>query len=990
MCAHDLLVDLDDDWVVEARREHRERVGHLLAVLGDTAEAAGDLDGAVAHARRRLELDPVSEDAARVLMRRLAEGGDRAAAVAAYEAFRGSLARELGMAPSAQTRALAEELRAEPRAPGGEASAPPLPPALIQGEHAPLVGRDGPLATLRGVWRRASTGPAAFVMVHGEAGSGKTRLLIELAEEARAGGATVLAGRCTDDGALAFAPFTEALRPVVAGSTGSLPPWVLGELARLLPELEPDARSPEGEPQDARHRLFEAVAAAIGQAARQAPVLLIVEDLHAGDRATLGMLAHVIRTLAAAPLLVAGSGRDEGVGGNPALHALLGDLRRERRLEQVALAGLSAEQTGALAGAWLGAPASHQLATAVHGRTGGNPFFVEELVRHLVESHPGGSIETLVGAAGAEVPEGVRSVIDLRLAHLPEPAGQAIRLAAVAGQDFALTDIAAAGETSADSLADALDAAVAAGLIDEAAAAGDYRFAHALVREGILAGMTGTRRALLHRRVAEALDALPGDRRLPEQARHLLDARPLVDGATAAASALRAAEQATRALAYEDAAELLALAAAGDLGDRDPLRAEVLLALADAHQRMGDAPAAGRCLEEAAGLARALGSGELLGRAALGAAGLTVSVGPVREPVRALLEEALAAVAEDSPLRPRLLARLAIEVYYAPPATLRERLSDEAVHSGRRVGGRALLEALGARHVALWTPDHTEERLAIASELVAAAQASGDREAELQGVNWRVADLFELGDIEGVHVAIADHARLAAELRLLAYDWYVPMWKAALALLANRLEEAEQLSEEGARIGRRAQDDNAELLFEVQRNGIDGAAGRMGKEEYERMRSRAESSPAGGAWRAALLAGRLVRGETDGAARALPAEVTAFASAPLDANWLYTGTSLGLLAAHLGDARAAAELYPRLSPYGHRVVTAGRGCVCAGSASLALGLLATTLGDRAAARAHLEDAVRRNDALGAVAYSAAARHALGGGMTLPDGLLGRF
>ena len=434
LCAHDLLVDLDDDWVVEARREHRERVGHLLAVLGDRAEAAGDLDGAVAHARRRLELDPVSEDAARVLMGRLAEGGDRAAAVAAYEAFRRSLARELGMAPSAQTRALVEELRAEPRAPGGEVSAPPLPSALIQGAHAPLVGRDAPLATLRSVWRRASTGPAAFVLVHGEAGSGKTRLLIELADEARAGGATVLAGRCTDDGALAFAPFTEALRPVVAGPTGALPPWVRGELARLLPELEPDARAPEGEPQDARHRLFEAVAAAIGHAARQAPVLLIVEDLHAGDRATLGMLAHVIRTLAAAPLLVAGSRRDEGAAGDPALHALLGDLRRERRLEQVALAGLSEEQTGALAGAWLEAPASRELATAVHGRTGGNPFFVEELVRHLVESHPGGSIETLVGAAAAEVPEGVRSVIDLRLAHLPEPAGQAIRLAAVAGR----------------------------------------------------------------------------------------------------------------------------------------------------------------------------------------------------------------------------------------------------------------------------------------------------------------------------------------------------------------------------------------------------------------------------------------------------------------------------------------------------------------------------------------------------------------------------
>ena len=488
------------------------------------------------------------------------------------------------------------------------------------------------------------------------------------------------------------------------------------------------------------------------------------------------------------------------------------------------LAGLSEAETGALAGTWLGAPASPELAEAIQRRTGGNPFFVEELVRHLVESEPGRPAEALVEAAGVEVPEGVRALIDRRLARLPEPAAEAVRLAAVAGEDFALADLAAAGELSDEALADGLDAAVAAGLVDEAAAPGDYRFAHALVRQAVIAGLTSTRRALLHRRLADALEALPGDRRLAERARHLLNARPLVDAGTAAACALRAAGQAMRTLAYEDAADLLERAAASDLDERDPLRTEVLLGLAGAHQRLGDATAARLCLDEAARLARALGDEELLARAALGAAGLTVTVGPVREEVRALLEEALDAVAEDSELRPRLLARLAIEVYYEPPPALRERLSHEAVRAGRRSGGGALLEALGARHVALWTPDRTEERLAIADELVAAAQASGEREAELQGVNWRVADLFELGELDALSAAIAQHERLAAELRLPGYDWYVPMWRASLALLAMRLDEAQRLHEVGARIGRNAQDANAELLFEVQRNGIDGAA----------------------------------------------------------------------------------------------------------------------------------------------------------------------
>jgi hypothetical protein len=283
-----------------------------------------------------------------------------------------------------------------------------------------------------------------------------------------------------------------------------------------------------------------------------------------------------------------------------------------------------------------------------------------------------------------------------------------------------------------------------------------------------------------------------------------------------------------------------------------------------------------------------------------------------------------------------------------------------------------------ARHVAMWSPAHTEERLAIADELVATARAAEDREAELQGINWRVADLFELGELDAMRAAIAEHERLAAELRLPAYYWYVPMWRAALALLEHRLDAARRLSEEGARLGRETHDANAELLFEVQRNGIANAAGRVTDEDFARMQRRAEHSPAGGAWRAALLARTMVRGDADGAQRALGAEVAALAAAPLDANWLYTATVLGAISAELADERAATELYPLLLPYAKRVVTVGRGCVCLGSASLSLGVLASVLGERPAAVAQLEEAVRRNDALGAVAYAAAARHALAG------------
>ncbi len=529
-------------------------------------------------------------------------------------------------------------------------------------------------------------------------------------------------------------------------------------------------------------------------------------------------------------------------------------------------------------------------------------------------------------------------------------------------------------------MAERLDAAAAAGLIAESAEPGRYRFAHALVREAVIAGTGATRRALLHRRMGEVIGALPAasrERRSGELARHLLDARPLVDAATAARGAIDAARQAMRGLAYEDAADLLERALGGDLDPRDPVRAELRLALGDARLRAGDGAGADASFREAAAVARDLRDGDLLARAALGRAGLAVNVAPAREGVRAALEEALEAAPDAPALRPRLLARLAIEVYYEPPPALREGLSAEALEAGRRAGGAALLEALGARHVALWSPAHAEARLAIADELVASARELGDREAELQGVNWRVADLFELGDRDALTGAIAEHERLAGELRLISFAWYAPMWRATLAFLEGRLDEALRLSEEGARIGRLAGDENAELLFGVQRRSIRMSGGAAPDEDDAAEIGRGiERSPARVAWRAARALMAAVLGDERPARRELAEGVAELAAAPLDANWLYAANTLGAVAARLGDGAAAAEIYPRLRPYGARVVTVGRGAFCAGSASLALGLLAATLGDRAAAQTHLEEAVRRNEALAEGPYAAAARDAL--------------
>jgi DNA-binding SARP family transcriptional activator len=289
----ELLADLDDDWVLEARNVHRRRLCDLLGMLGDAAEAAGDFGAAVGYAREQAEIEPLSEEVARTLIRRLAAAGDRAGAVAAFESFRGRLRGELGMAPSAETRTLIDRVRAEP-APAVRRPAPTTAPprSLVREEPVALVGRSVELERMAGAWRSASAGDPRVLVLRGEAGSGKTRLLGAMARDAHAGGATVLAGRCFADAVAPYGPFAEALRPYAARPE-SLPGWIAFELARLVPGEGRVSPPPDGPADDARHRLFEAVAALLCDAARNAPVLLALEDFHWADRSTLLMLAHV-------------------------------------------------------------------------------------------------------------------------------------------------------------------------------------------------------------------------------------------------------------------------------------------------------------------------------------------------------------------------------------------------------------------------------------------------------------------------------------------------------------------------------------------------------------------------------------------------------------------------------------------------------------------------------------------------------------------------
>ncbi|HEY7621278.1 MAG TPA: AAA family ATPase [Solirubrobacteraceae bacterium] len=958
----EVLDGLAEEWVYAERDRRGEAVREALRRLAAEAEAAGDLRTAIARTREQIVADPLAEDAHRDLIRRLAAAGDRPAALSAYIQLRELLARDLQIAPSAQTRALVTQIHSTETA-AAATPALPLPPALARRHRSPFVGRPEELATLRAAFDRAGDG-RRLVLLTGEPGIGKTRLAAELARAVHGAGATVLYGRAQEEPLAPYQPFAEALGPFLAARSqdallalagplaGELGRLVPAEVARLPPLVEAATRDPAG----ARYRLFEAAAALVAGAARERPLLLVLDDLHWADGPTLLLLRH----LANAPLgpaLVLGTYRPGEQ--SAALADALADLRREDRLDRIAVEGLVHDDVDALVTAWLGRDAPEALTDTVCRETDGNPFFVEELLRQYAESDAGARRWEPI------VPEGVREVLGRRLARLGDPARDTLLLAAVAGREVDLRLLEEAGELPREALVEALDAGLGAHLIrEEAGAPGRYAFTHALAREAIYGELSSARRALLHGRVAAALESLDAD--AAELAHHFLAAGGPRENVIEHAG--RAGRRALAQLAYEEAARHFERAL-----DLAPDAGELLIGLGDARLRAGDVEASRESFSSAAAVARRRRDGELLARAALGRSGLGATVLGHDPETVAVLEDALATLGGGSAaLRARLLGRLAIELYHSPPVARREELSAQAVALAREAGDpSALADALSARHVALWSPPHLDERLALADEMVALAEADGDREHALQGRNWRVLDLLERGDLDAARREIDEHGRLADDLRLPGYQWWTPMWGAMLAFLEGRLQDAERLRAEAVEIGRRASDRVADLFSWIQTVFVDLESEPIAPTAPTDVPDRLAVQAVQSAFRSDLPLIYAEMGRTDDARRELEAlAADRFAGVAGDMNWLASMVELGQGAALLGAREHAAELYELLLPYRRRSVLVGRAALCLGPVELHLGVLATALGRYDDAERHLDAAARWAAAAGARPWAA--------------------
>ena len=427
-----------------------------------------------------------------------------------------------------------------------------------------LVGRRDELGEARDLWRRALAGQGHCVLISGEPGAGKTRLAREVQIQAALDGAAVLSGGCYEyEATTPYLPFVEAFRRWVRGQDEAALRETLGDaaphLSRLAPELEtrlgPFPARPELPPHEERLLFFDAVAQALRELARRRGLFFYVDDLHWADGSTLWLLAHLLRSLREERVLLVASYRETELDRAHPLAKALVDWNRERLSTRIALRRFGPEETRAQLSALLGEDVSVEFAGAIFAETEGNPFFVEEVLKALIDQ---GSVRRDEGKwerceiTDLAIPQSVKAAIGNRLDRTSPECNEMLRAAAVLGKTFEFEELAAAaGDKGEDFLLDALDEAVAAQLLvadrDES-----FAFTHDKIREVLYEEMNPIRRRRLHRRTAEGLERLREKGRVAVEtlAHHTIEAGDYERGLGYAQEAAREAQS---VYAYDEA-----------------------------------------------------------------------------------------------------------------------------------------------------------------------------------------------------------------------------------------------------------------------------------------------------------------------------------------------------------------------------------------------------------------------------------------------------
>ena len=754
-------------------------------------------------------------------------------------------------------------------------------------------------------------------------------------------------------GAPVYWPWVQILRALIDArswtglqtGSGGASQW----LAQILPELrdvltDTAPSSPPIESEKARFALFDAISSFLRNAASEGPLVVVLDDLHAADKASLLLFEFVAEVIADAQILLVGMYQEAAAHQRPEVEKLLSTL--QRRSPSLTLKGLAAEDLAQLVEHHAGGRWPDEMVQALHATTDGNPFFGNEVMRLLrAEGRLGpGNGNGDKTHAHFPLPDTVKETVHRRFVPLGPQTLDALKTAAVIGREFRLATLERA--TDREGLIDPLSEAVVAGLLTEVQGSiGLFRFTHNLMRDTLYLDLSPSEHVRRHRLVGEALEHRYGDssEHLAELAHHFAEAAPGGDSAKAFDFAVKAAEEAGRLFAYEQAADLFQLALdLSDLLEPDPRRtAELLLARGLAVARYDDLTALDTLLT-AAEAARAIGDARLHAHAALSIRAFPRGIGVIDEQPSAVLKESLELIPdEEQALRAQVQARLAASLYYWPGTEQRRmELVEQAIATARRVNDPATLaNVLYNGQIVTWGPDNTERDLEWMDEILRLNEILGDPRLDLVARNRRFDLLVELGDL-----AEADRTLKALELTSVKGGAdprtaaYVCLHSARRAIIDGSYAEAERLNAQAADDGRRLRDQTIVSLARIQILSLRWQQERFAEMENEIRQ--AASGNAAFAWPAFLVMACCRLGYEAEARREL--ELLGrhdFDDLPRYDGWITGMATLSEACAHLDDVARAKKIYALLLPFAARNVTLGQ-TVFAGPVSRFLGVLA--------------------------------------------------
>ena len=822
-----------------------------------------------------------------------------------------------------------------------------------------LIGRDEVLAVLRASFGQAAAGRGHLVLIGGEAGIGKTAVAVAAADRAAAHGALVLWGRCPEtQGAPAFWPWAQVVR--AAADAGAGPPQAVEALGRAGPAVAEPTGFSGAAASRARFQLFEATAGFLAALAESRPVVVVVEDLHWADPDSLALGEFAARQLPGRRVLLLGTYRNEEATGQ--LRHLAGSA------SLIPLGGLGPADVSELMARLLGRAPGQEEARRMWERTSGNPLFVTELTRlAAVRGAPGAP--TLV----APVADSVRDVIERRLARLPQDCVHTLAAASLDAQVLrpALLQRAIDGDVGSH-----LEQAAAAGVLVRTGTG--LRFAHDLFREVLAAGLTADARAGLHLRLARALEeqgAAGGVAHPAELAAHycavaVANPDPALRSAAVRHSRAAAADAAAR-LAFADAAAHLERALAL-LHTDSATQADVLLELGEARRKAGRLALARATYLDAAALAQAAGDHAGLARAALGLHAVGAKTGPSaeREQTIRLLQQAAGTTGPAGELAALVSAALARDLHHSLDASRTpqaRQLAHQAVTLARGSGDPwTLAHCLIAAHDVRWRPGSARERLTVLEELLALARQLHSADLTAQTRLLRAAALLELGS-PAAHAELDLFCRESEQLGDATARWDAQSRRAAAALLAGRLEEADALIGAAGQAAEDMGNADAVWIHDLQRWEL--ARFQAGRGHYRRRRPDAE--PPVETWPPWLALQIAEAGDLEHAT----AIMAGFPVEQSDGPGATTGYDLWFpsiaaeAAARCGTSGQRRQLYQRLSPLAGTHVVCGAAVAYAGAVDHYLGLLAASLGEPSTAAAHLTAAVAQHHQIGASAWA---------------------